>query len=77
MLNYKSFGQGFPIIILHGLFGMLDNWQTIAKKLAQNYMVFIVDQRNHGRSPHEDQFDYPTMAEAYRVAALNGLNRLF
>jgi NAD(P) transhydrogenase len=22
-------------------------------------------------------FNYPTMAEAYRVAALNGLNRLF
>ena len=47
-LNYKQFGQGEPIIILHGLFGTLDNWQTIAKKLAEDYMVFIVDQRNHG-----------------------------
>jgi len=61
-LNFKSFGQGDPVIILHGLFGMLDNWQTIAKKLADNYTVFLVDQRNHGRSPHDDQFDYPTMA---------------
>ena len=25
----------------------------------------------------ETTFNYPTMAEAYRVAALNGLNRLF
>jgi len=51
-LNFKSFGQGYPVIILHGLFGMLDNWQTIAKKLADKYTVYIVDQRNHGRSPH-------------------------
>lgn len=65
-LNYKQFGQGQPVIILHGLFGTLDNWQTFAKKLAENYMVFIVDQRNHGRSPHDDAFDYQTLAEDLR-----------
>ncbi len=62
-LNYKSFGEGYPIIILHGLFGTLDNWQTIAKKLAQKYSVYIIDQRNHGRSPHDDMFDYEVMAD--------------
>ena len=62
-LNYKSFGTGDPVIILHGLFGTLDNWQTIAKKLAQEYTVYIIDQRNHGRSPHEEEFNYPIMAE--------------
>lgn len=62
-LNYKQFGQGEPIIILHGLFGMLDNWQTVAKKLAEHYTVFIIDQRNHGKSPHDPELDYPTMAE--------------
>lgn len=62
-LNYKQFGQGEPIIILHGLFGMLDNWQTIARKLGEQYTVFIIDQRNHGKSPHHSEFDYPTMAE--------------
>ncbi len=62
-LNYKSFGEGYPIIILHGLFGTLDNWQTIAKKLAEHYSVHIIDQRNHGRSPHDDTFDYAAMAD--------------
>ena len=62
-LNFKSFGEGYPIIILHGLFGTLDNWQTIAKQLAENYSVYLVDQRNHGRSPHHDSFDYQVMAE--------------
>ncbi len=62
-LNHKVFGEGDPVIILHGLFGMLDNWQTIAKKLAENYMVYIVDQRNHGRSPRMDDISYTLMAE--------------
>lgn len=65
-LNFKQFGQGEPIIILHGLFGTLDNWQTLAKKMAEHYTVFIIDQRNHGRSPHATPFDYPTMAEDLR-----------
>ena len=61
-LNYKEFGQGEPIVILHGLFGTSDNWQTLAKQLAKNYTVFIIDQRNHGRSPHDDEFNYQVMA---------------
>ena len=64
-LNFKRFGEGEPVIILHGLFGMLDNWQTIAKALApQGFQVILVDLPNHGRSPHIDAFDYPSMADA-------------
>ncbi|MGB0863523.1 MAG: alpha/beta fold hydrolase [Saprospiraceae bacterium] len=62
-LNYKSFGQGDPLVILHGLFGSLDNWQTIAKQLAEFYTVFIIDLRNHGRSPHVNEHSYELMAE--------------
>lgn len=65
-LNYKSFGKGEPVIILHGLFGMLDNWQTVAKKLATQNKVFILDLRNHGKSPHSDEFDYSIMADDVR-----------
>ncbi|MFN7115202.1 MAG: alpha/beta fold hydrolase [Saprospiraceae bacterium] len=65
-LNYKVFGQGDPLVILHGLFGTLDNWQTIAKQLAEHFTVYIVDQRNHGRSPHNDLIDYPSMAADLR-----------
>lgn len=62
-LNYKIYGEGDPIVILHGLFGMLDNWRTIAGKLSEHYMVILVDQRNHGRSPHEDTMNYKLMAD--------------
>lgn len=62
-LNYKEFGDGQPLIILHGLFGSLDNWVTLGKKFAENYRVFLVDQRNHGLSFHSDAFNYEEMAE--------------
>ena len=62
-LNYKIIGQGPPIIILHGLFGMLDNWLNIAKMLEEaGYMVVLIDQRDHGRSEHTNDFSYPLLA---------------
>lgn len=61
-LNYKSFGEGDPVIILHGLFGMLDNWQSFGKKLAEKHLVYLIDQRNHGRSEHTEEFSYTHLA---------------
>ncbi len=66
-LNFKTFGRGFPLIILHGMLGSLDNWQTLGKKLAEHFMVYLVDQRNHGRSPHAESHTYPEMAEDLRA----------
>jgi pimeloyl-ACP methyl ester carboxylesterase len=62
-LNFKKVGEGEPLIILHGLFGSLDNWLTLSKKLGENFEVFIVDARNHGLSPHSDEFTYDVMAD--------------
>lgn len=65
-LNYKSLGQGYPILILHGLFGTLDNWQTIARHLSEHHTVYLIDLRNHGRSPQLPEMNYPAMAEDLR-----------
>ncbi len=62
-LNYKMMGQGEPLLVLHGLFGMLDNWQTLGRRFAEHYLVYLLDQRNHGRSPHAASMSYPEMAE--------------
>ena len=62
-LNHKVFGSGEPIIIMHGLFGMLDNWQTIGKNLSNDYMVYLIDLRDHGKSDHTDKFNYPLLAQ--------------
>jgi pimeloyl-ACP methyl ester carboxylesterase len=61
-LNHKTFGQGPPLLILHGLFGTLDNWQTLGKRWADDYTVVLIDQRNHGRSPHLNAHTYPLLA---------------
>lgn len=62
-LNYKKLGEGKPLIILHGLFGSLDNWLTLAKEFSEFREVYLIDQRNHGLSPHSDEFSYEAMAE--------------
>lgn len=59
----RELGQGTPLIILHGLFGSSDNWLTQAKLLSDHYKIYSVDLRNHGQSPHSDDFDYPAMVE--------------
>lgn len=62
-LNFKTFGEGKPLLILHGLFGSLDNWQTLGKQLAETHKVYLVDLRNHGKSPHSSEFSYEEMAK--------------
>ncbi len=63
-LNYKVFGEGQPLIILHGLLGSLDNWQTLARQFAeQGFKVFTVDIRNHGRSPHTASHSYSEIVD--------------
>ncbi len=62
-LAYREFGQGQPLIILHGLFGQSDNWNTLAKRFAdKGFRVFTIDQRNHGLSPHSSVWNYQVMA---------------
>lgn len=56
-------GEGEPLIILHGLFGMLDNWLTLGKKFSENFTVYLIDQRNHGQSPHSDEWNYKVMSD--------------
>ncbi|MCP4521877.1 MAG: alpha/beta fold hydrolase [Cytophagales bacterium] len=63
-LNYRVEGEGTPMIILHGLFGALDNWLSLAKIFAKGgKKVYLVDQRNHGKSPHSEEHHYHAMAD--------------
>ena len=64
MLHSLIMGEGRPMVILHGFLGMADNWKTLGKQFSENgFNVHILDQRNHGRSPHSDRFDYQEMAQ--------------
>ncbi len=62
-LAYRKFGEGQPLLILHGLFGQSDNWNTLAKRFAeQGFEVYAIDQRNHGLSLHSVDWNYTAMA---------------
>lgn len=61
-LNYIKSGSGKNLIILHGLFGMLDNWKAIGKALEKKFTVYLIDQRNHGKSPHTAEHSYKLMS---------------
>ena len=63
-LAYREYGTGQPLIILHGLFGQSDNWNTLAKIFSENNLhVFTVDLRNHGLSPHHHEWNYEVMCD--------------
>jgi esterase len=63
ILHSVILGNGEPLIILHGFFGMGDNWKTLGNKFSEDYEVHLIDQRNHGRSFHTDDFSYELMVE--------------
>lgn len=65
-LYYREFGEeGLqPLVILHGLFGMSDNWVSFAKNVSEEgFHVFVPDQRNHGRSGHSGIHNYVAMVD--------------
>ncbi len=67
ILHSNIIGEGQPLIILHGFLGMGDNWKTLGRNYSNlGYEVHLVDQRNHGRSFHDEGFSYELMAEDLR-----------
>jgi pimeloyl-ACP methyl ester carboxylesterase len=56
--------RGSRVVFCHGLFGQGKNWSNVAKAIAEDHRVSLVDMPNHGRSPWTDAFDYPAMADA-------------
>jgi pimeloyl-ACP methyl ester carboxylesterase len=62
LYHQKIGSEGQNIIIIHGLFGSSDNWLTVGRVLAEKNQVYLIDQRNHGKSPHSTEWDYQVMA---------------
>jgi esterase len=62
-INETQNPEAQSMLILHGFLGSCDNWLTVSKQLATKFRVFLIDQRNHGRSPWTDVHDYAGMAE--------------
>ena len=65
LLHSKIYGEGnHNLIVLHGFLGMSDNWKSYAKKMSENdFKVHLIDQRNHGDSFHNNEFNYEIIAD--------------
>lgn len=63
-LHFRKYGEGRPLLILHGIFGISDNWVSFGKRISElGFCVYVIDQRNHGRSPHHYAFNYYALTE--------------
>ncbi len=63
LLNFQQQGSGDHLILIHGLFGSLENLNMVAKGLVENYRVTNIDVRNHGASFHQNNMDYNELAQ--------------
>ncbi|HEV2097825.1 MAG TPA: alpha/beta hydrolase [Stellaceae bacterium] len=60
---YATFGDGEPVILLHGGLANADYWGGQVRELQKNYRVIVMDSRGHGRSTRNEQpFGYDLMA---------------
>lgn len=70
-LAYKVFGEGEPLVLLHGGFGSVEMFGPNVKLLAARRRVIGVDLQSHGRSPAADRpMRFEAMADD--IAALIG-----
>jgi esterase len=77
-LFFRKYGEGPPLVILHGLYGSSDNWVTIAKKISGSFTVLLPDQRNHGVSPHSEVHDFNSMSnDLFEFVTGQGLTSFF
>lgn len=72
-LNYTIRGQGEPLVLIHGLFGSLENLGVIARQLEQTHQVISIDLPDHGISSWSEQFSFDSYANKI-METLNKLN---
>ncbi len=63
MLHFRKTGEGSPVIVLHGLFGSLENLSSLSRALSETHCVYSVDLPNHGRSSHTSRTSLALMAD--------------
>ena len=69
--------KGTPVILMHGFLGSGSNLMKLANALSKDRVVFLVDLRNHGNSPHDEVMGYEVMAkDVYELCLLEKINKV-
>ncbi len=62
-IYYETYGQGTPLLLIHGGLGSIMNFENSIKDLSKHFKVIAMDSPGHGRSSHVDSLSYPLLAD--------------
>lgn len=62
---YEVYGQGVPIVLLHGAFYTIEmNWGELIPELSKTRKVIAIEMQGHGHTPYSDRkLDIKTLAK--------------
>src|SRR5436190_17851003 len=64
-IYYEEYGKGVPLLLLHGGFGSIHDFQKVIPELSKNFRVIAVDSPGHGKSQQADSLCYQLMASIF------------
>ena len=78
-MYYESYGEGIPVILLHGGLETCRMWALVVPTLSRYYRVITPDSRGHGRTdPSVEPVTYPLMVEDFvHFIQMLGLDKPF
>ncbi|MDX1659034.1 MAG: alpha/beta hydrolase [Nitriliruptorales bacterium] len=62
-IHYTSYGEGPPVVFVHGLGGVANAWHGVMQAMKQHHHCVAIDLRGHGQSPNEGKISVQSWAE--------------
>ena len=62
---YEEYGKGIPLLLLHGGFGSIHDFQNVIPELSKHFRVIAMDSPGQGRSEQADSISYQLYADYY------------
>jgi pimeloyl-ACP methyl ester carboxylesterase len=63
-MYYETYGDGMPLVLLHGAFGFADGWSSVLPTLTKTRKVIVIELQGHGHTGDIDRpLTYEQLAE--------------
>ena len=64
-IYYEEYGSGMPLLLFHGGFGSIHDFQQVISEFAKHFKVIAVDSPGHGRSEQVDSLNFELMSDYF------------